>query len=432
MSILFALSLTSSLIVLALYPVFNAMVSHCRAFQYNRIVMLAGISIAVIIPMVLPLLTVIFDLSPITVVREPSLSEVSANYSALQFEHIDSQYRNILVPLVLCIYLTGMSILILREILAYIKLSLIFRKSYKIQKKGCIICRYDDNGLKPFSWGRYIVFGNDEINPVILTHEKAHIDKRHWIDGVIADLFCIFLWYNPFVWMLKRLIKLNHEYEADAKVIETSSDILSYQRLLITKAIGNRSLPIANNFAMNKRDFRKRVLAMNKPQSTPKIRWYVLLAISAVAFAVYANSTSISSRILNIFRYYDYNNLALKSAKVKNHEDGMESVGGETMGTLVIQRIPSPYINPEPLLKRFKVSFEAADKELLPEKIVAQIEADENGNIVSVMTDNDDNPEVRFAVDRATDGLQFEVVKDGGKNIRMHFAIPITKSDLPY
>ena len=85
--------------------------------------------------------------------------------------------------------------------------------------------------------------------------KKAHTFKKHWIDVAIADFFCIFMWYNPFAWMLKNLIKLNHEYEADAKVIDSNIDVLSYQRLLIAKAVGHRTLHIANNFAMSKRIF---------------------------------------------------------------------------------------------------------------------------------------------------------------------------------
>ena len=88
-------------------------------------------------------------------------------------------------------------------------------------------------------------------------------------------------------------------------------------------------------------------------------------------------------------------------------------------------------IDPNPLLKQFEMSMELADKDLIPDKILVRIQADEEGNIVSATTDHDDNPEVRVAVERATNQIAFEVVKDGDRKVSTRFALPIRKVSLP-
>ncbi len=77
------------------------------------------------------------------------------------------------------------------------------------------------------------------------------------------------------------------------------------------------------------------------------------------------------------------------------------------------------------------MSMELADKDLIPDKILVRIQADEEGNIVSATTDYDDNPEVRVAVDRATNQITFEVVKEGDRKVSTRFALPIRKVSLP-
>lgn len=436
MTTLFTLSLKASLILMLLYPVFCLMVHRCRSFQFNRMCMLAGIAIVILAPIVLPMLPGRTEL-PIEDIGLPSVAIEASAQPDVQWS--GRQSVEVMIASAICLYWLGILMLLIREAIAYIRLACIIRKSRRASKEGYIMCTHGDQRLAPFSWGRYIVLADDEIEPAIIAHEKAHTAQRHWIDVAIADLFCIFLWYNPFSWMLRNLIKLNHEYDADAKVIASDIDILSYQRLLIAKAAGKCTLPIANNFAMSKRDFRKRVLSLSHPQSPKKMRWIVLLAIPAVAIAAYANATPFSTSIFDSFSAFRFGHVISYGSNANHIAEETASASPAEMpvikmtaATIVTERIPSPLTDPEPLLKKFKVSIDAADKDLLPDMIVARIEADEDGNIVHVTTDHDANPAVRVAVDRATNGLRFEVVEENGKKISIHFAIPIKKSQLPY
>ena len=164
------------------------------------------------------------------------------------------------LPFIQLIYFAGIAILLSRTIYAAARISLLIRKSRKETFGGHTLCVHTEKGIAPFSWGRYIVLSDDDRCNAILSHECRHIGARHWIDIAIAECFCIFAWYNPAVWLYKNLVKLNHEFEADAAVISSGIAVSEYQHLLIAKAVGNRAMPLAASFATNSRNFRKRVL----------------------------------------------------------------------------------------------------------------------------------------------------------------------------
>ncbi len=432
MNTLFSLSLSASLLVVMLYPVFHIMVNRCRSFRFNRLLMLSGIAIIIFAPIALTYKPTLYS-APFNNSIEINIIqslEITASDSA---NPIAEASRFVFLPWIISLYWIGVFVLVARQIISYTHLWRIISKSEKQQMDGYVLCRHKSMGIAPFSWGRFIVLPESENEQSILIHEKAHTLKKHWIDVNIADFFCIFMWYNPFAWMLKNLIKLNHEYEADAEVIGSDIDVLSYQRLLIAKAVGNRTLHIANNFAMSKKDFRRRVLTMSQSKSSKGIKWIAATILPALAIAAYADTTPWSVAVHNAISSYKFTSTAASDTEI---ETGIgyadeKSIPEELPATLITKRIPSPLTDPNPLLKQFEMSMELADKDLIPDKILVRIQADEEGNIVSATTDHDDNPEVRVAVERVTNQIVFEVVKDGNRKINTRFALPIRKASLP-
>lgn len=432
MNTIFSLSLTASLLVIMLYPVFHILVNRCRSFRFNRLLILAGIAIIVIASIVLA-----YEPSPYSVPFNNSMQtnviqslEITTSDATKPIAGASSFD---FLPWIISLYWIGVIVLVAQQFISYANLWRILAKSEKQQMDGYVLCRHEYTDISPFSWGRFIVLPNTENEPSILIHEKAHTLKKHWIDVAIADFFCIFMWYNPLACMLKNLIKLNHEYEADAEVISSDIDVLDYQRLLIAKAVGNRTLHIANNFAMSKKNFRRRVLIMSQSQSSKRIKWLAAAILPALALAVYADTTPWSVVVHNSISSYKFKSPAPSGTEIETvGEYATEKVIREELpATLITKRIPSPLTDPNPLLKQFEMSLELADKELIPDKILVRIQTDEDGNIVSATTDHDDNPEVRVVVDRATNQIAFEVVKDGDRKTSTRFALSIRKASLP-
>lgn len=153
------------------------------------------------------------------------------------------------------IYLAGLLAATLLTLFTAFRLARIIRPGRHIHKEGYTVVLTDDSATAPFSWGRYMVMNEadygDGVSPVVL-HERAHIERRHWVDLLAGQLVAIFQWYNPAAWLMREEMKALHEYQADAAVLDSGADARSYQMLLIKKAVGARFPSLANSLNHSK------------------------------------------------------------------------------------------------------------------------------------------------------------------------------------
>ena len=144
----------------------------------------------------------------------------------------------------------------------------------------------------PFSFFNRILinpeyFQQDEMYD-ILTHEKVHIQERHWIDLFIIELLTVFFWFNPFIWFFERAIKQNHEYLADEGVLSRGHSPVRYQALLINRLMGTQVIGLANHFSSSLGLTRFKMMTKEKTSKRKMFRmiWGVpVLAILLMAFA---------------------------------------------------------------------------------------------------------------------------------------------------
>lgn len=332
------------------------------------------------------------------------------------------------LPIVFIVYLSGIFVLSCREIISFLRLFRMIAVCEKKRINGLTICRITDNVTAPFSWGNYIFLYDTEydVSSCIYIHEKTHTERRHWIDILLADLFCILLWYNPFAWMTRKLMKLNHEFEADDAVVSSGINTHDYQRLLVVRAMGNRSIPIANNFAADKRNFRKRILIMSKKRSSKKTMLIALCSIPAVALAGTALSMPVTSRFLSEISDYSFRKESLSEEKLKRVETQdlrieSEATKPETETSTVI---PSPFEDQEPLAEIIRLSVETIqpDKDT---KVNIAIVVDEDGRVKDVSSDNPDGAQVAAAISQKFNGVRLEHITDNGRPIEVHFTVPV-------
>ena len=62
---------------------------------------------------------------------------------------------------------------------------------------------------------------------------ETHARQYHSVDVLFSEIMCIFCWFNPFIWLMKREVRGNLEYMADHRVLETGHDSKSYQYHLL-------------------------------------------------------------------------------------------------------------------------------------------------------------------------------------------------------
>ncbi|MBN1253266.1 MAG: TonB family protein, partial [Bacteroidales bacterium] len=124
---------------------------------------------------------------------------------------------------------------------------------------------------------------NSESYSAIIKHEFVHIVQKHSVDIILAEIVTIVLWFNPFAWLYKKSIKENHEYIADAEVINNSLSVIEYQKILFEQSFGV-NFSIANSF--NSSLTFKRLNMMKKIKSNKYMKYRVLITLPAILLMI--------------------------------------------------------------------------------------------------------------------------------------------------
>ena len=194
---------------------------------------------------------------------------------------------SILSRILLWTYLTGASVVLLKTMLSTLRLFFYIRKGTFIRKEGYTLVVMAGNDTAPFSFGSYIVMSTADYETVcssVTSHELAHIRCFHYIDLMVAQAVCVVLWYNPAAWLMRDELRLIHEYQADAAVIDSGVNIKEYQMLLIRKTVGNRFHTLANS--LNHSKLKNRIAMMQKEKSSGRRRLRLLSLALAVDVAL--------------------------------------------------------------------------------------------------------------------------------------------------
>ena len=72
---------------------------------------------------------------------------------------------------------------------------------------------------------------------MILGHELAHIRRRDFLAGLVAELAVCLCWFHPLVRWLAGRLRLEQEYAADAWVASAAADPTDYVRCLARLAL---------------------------------------------------------------------------------------------------------------------------------------------------------------------------------------------------
>lgn len=120
-------------------------------------------------------------------------------------------------------------------------------------------------------------YENRLIEQDLFTHELAHVNQKHTIDILFIEVLKTIFWFNPLLYFYKKAIQLNHEFLADESVVATTHNVISYQQLLLQKALPPASYQLASslNFSVTKKRFTMMTKATNKGKA-------LLLQLSAL------------------------------------------------------------------------------------------------------------------------------------------------------
>lgn len=241
-------------------------------FRTNRLFLLFALLFSVLLPLVhLRILEAQpVMLSEITVTPYRNLLETVSVYgnevsTSIVQEISTSTY-------IIGVYLLGMSFFALRLLIRLVQISRLIRRNKCITEQGMKLVLLDRE-LTPFSFLSY-VFASKNIKDQsgwekMLIHEFEHVKQGHSFDILVLEVLTVFQWFNPFFWLMKRLLRENHEFLADRAVLAHEASPAFYKKLLLQQFIGPQ-IQMTNNF--NYSLIKKRIQMMSKIKSTKLAR----------------------------------------------------------------------------------------------------------------------------------------------------------------
>jgi hypothetical protein len=287
MSKLFPYFAESGICLLVFFTLYHALFKRETFYSLNRVYLVFSMAFSLLVPLLhLHLQTpsiqpmAVFRMDPLTVTAQGRLLPV----------------RNGLSPagILGIIYIVGLSLLIIRMLHNLYNIHRLYRKGRKIPGDGYRLVLHSEM-YPPFSFFRYIFisekhYSENEMED-ILEHEKTHIRQMHTVDLILAELLILLQWFNPMVWLYKKLVTENHEFLADEAVLNRGFSPETYRLRIVAELFGIRSMPTVHNF--NQSITKKRLKMMEKSKSTAASRLKLLLVMptAMMLFYLFACST---------------------------------------------------------------------------------------------------------------------------------------------
>ncbi len=249
-------------------------------FRLNRIALLAGTVICAVLPLIRVRTThLLAEAGPLSII---GAGEAAARSSSGAFPW---------AWLLSALYIAGIVLVVAITVISAVRLR---RKTAGGECKltngfKTIIL---DEDMPSFTLGKTIYIGRKDLeeNPVIFTHETAHVKYRHYLDLFLFRAVQIIWWWNPLVWIMRTELGLLHEFEADEYVIDKGIDATQYQLLLVRKAVGEQRFALASGF--QHAQLKNRINMMFKSSSKGWMRLSYLVLIPLMAALAYACNPS--------------------------------------------------------------------------------------------------------------------------------------------
>ncbi|WP_400078810.1 ankyrin repeat domain-containing protein [Winogradskyella sp. R77965] len=285
-----------SLIIIVVLGFYKILIEKESFFSTNRIYLVLGLLLTFTIPFIsIPKLInnqgFVSELIEPSIVQTSNLKELnvtnqSNNLNNKSGEVVQAQPTNevaittkpsrSLLDWLLIAYLFGVAVLSINLLLQIGNLVFkIIRSKDKIRDDDAIIIN-SEHIKEPCSFFNYIFINPEQyefdIYEQIIAHEKIHVKKKHSLDLLLSEIAVIILWFNPFIWLFRREVEKNIEYQTDHLLIDTkTAEKDNYQMNLLKIATFSKPLTITTNY--NQSLIKQRILKMNSKKSNPHSYW---------------------------------------------------------------------------------------------------------------------------------------------------------------
>jgi TonB family protein len=128
----------------------------------------------------------------------------------------------------------------------------------------------------------YLNRENLDNEEIILIHEQEHCRGYHSIDLIIIAVFKSLFWFNPIIYAWSKMVKENHEFIADQKVMAENISAWDYGRILLDENFQSTAPELTNTFN-TKSMLLKRIENLNLKNKYPMKNLLVIPVLAGLA-----------------------------------------------------------------------------------------------------------------------------------------------------
>jgi hypothetical protein len=233
-------------------------------FQWNRLYLLGIVVLAILIPIGL-----FIDISSLIaedeVIPHVNFTEVM-DVMYIPMTVVETSYS--LVDLLMVLYWTVVSLGIT---------ALVYRL-WMVNRAFA-----NEESHVSFSFFKRVFLGVEVRNEQIIDrHEQVHVEQGHSYDVLLLELICVFNWFNPIVYLIRKELKFQHECIADELC---SEDKVAYAELLVANAMRTDLNSLVHEFS-NQSFLKKRIMMLFKNKSSNRNKLFYLASIPVLLIAI--------------------------------------------------------------------------------------------------------------------------------------------------
>lgn len=323
------------------------------------------------------------------------------------------------------IYAAGVLILLTRTLLEIWKTHLLLRHSEKTTIDGIRVCLIEQKE-EPYSFFQWIYLHPDMHNAKelkeILAHEQTHVRELHSADVLLAQTVIILCWFNPFAWLLRSEMRINHEYLADSKVIANGYDKKTYQYHLIgLEHTQPAAANLYNNFSVLPLKNRIKMLNRKRTRSIMKSKYLMFIPVTALLI-LFSNCTTTTDKETEQKEAVD-----AKFLPVEVRTDSLNNAGNEVLD--LAETMPEFKGGMNALLKYLSDNIKypkTSEKAGIQGRVVVQFVVAKDGSIEDTKVVRGVDPELDKEALRVVNAMpKWKPGMQDGKPVRVKYTVPI-------
>ncbi len=254
----------SGICLLLLIVTYHLFLEKEKMHTFNRFYLLFSIVFSLLIPFI----KLNIDLTWLFQASQESINQVHfSNVTNIKPKTISSNFT--ILFFIKVVYGIGFLLMVIRFCKNLFTIAILKKKGSVIYKDGYKIILLDKK-CSPHSFLKTIFINKEsykknQIDDCLFEHEKTHIKQKHSLDILFIEFIQIIFWFNPILYFYNKAIKLNHEFLADAAVINSMNDNTIYTKTLLQNIFQNNPnyLTSSLNYSLTK----KRFIMMTKNKS---------------------------------------------------------------------------------------------------------------------------------------------------------------------